>query len=85
MFWAISNELLSFWNLKIALVDLEILEKRYITLSWWTHVPYYALQTVKAGFSNEQLTSTQTQVYEDNTGQSVVIVKLPDLSGDKQF
>ena len=33
IFWSISNKPLSFWNLKIALVDLEILEKRYITLS----------------------------------------------------
>ena len=32
IFWAISNKLLSFWNLKIAFVDLEILEKRYITI-----------------------------------------------------
>ena len=34
IFWAISNKLLSFWNLKIALVEFEILEKRYITLRW---------------------------------------------------
>ena len=32
IFWAISNKLLRFWNLNIALVDLEILGKRYITL-----------------------------------------------------
>ena len=31
--YKVSNKLLSFWNLKIALVDLEILEKRYITLT----------------------------------------------------
>ena len=30
--WPISNKLLSFWNLKIALLDLKILEKRFITL-----------------------------------------------------
>ena len=38
IFWPISNKLLSFWNLKIALVDLEILEKGYITLTL-LHVP----------------------------------------------
>ena len=32
IFWAFPNKLLSFWNLKIALVDLEILEKQYIIL-----------------------------------------------------
>ena len=41
--WAISNKLLSFWNLKIAVAGLEILEKRYITLMYL----YYALQSLK--------------------------------------
>ena len=31
--YEVSNKLLSFWKLKIASVDLEILEKRYITLT----------------------------------------------------
>ena len=34
-FLAIFNKLLSFWILKTALVDLEILEKQYITRSIW--------------------------------------------------
>ena len=31
IFWAISNHPLSIWNLKIALIDLEIFEKRFNT------------------------------------------------------